>query len=546
VSIEQVVEKALEKDADKRYQQVDELLDDLQSISAGIVPEEIKARLRKAKLLKRKRSILYSGAVGLVIVITVLALTLFTGRTEAIESIAVLPLENLTGDEEQQYVVDSVTDELIGKLQQISGLKRVISRTSVMTFKETDKSLSDIARELNVDAIVEGTVYQVRDSIRVRFQLTDALPEEQNLWSETYERPMRDVLMMYSEVAQVIATELKIGLTQEEETRFADARQVNPESYDAGLKGKSHMVNFTPEGLKIALQYFDLALEIDPNNALAYVGVANVWAIRYQLGMAQRQEAMPLITTPIEKALELDNTLAEAHSMLAAYRCWSEWDWESAEKEWQQALRLNPNLSKAHTSYSLFLCHMGRTEEALPHIELVLKLDPLSPLGHHRYGQVLRYHRRYDDAIAACRKALEIEPNFRIALGGLAEALGLKGMHDEQLAIYRKMYADDAELTMALEDGFEKAGYKGAYRALADLMAEWYGKPGKSVDATDISLNYLNAGDYDLAIDWLEKAYEEHHPYLPFLGLPTYDPLRSDPRFQDLLRKMNLPVDEKE
>jgi TolB-like protein/predicted Ser/Thr protein kinase len=341
-AIEQVVDKALEKDADKRYQQVDELLDDLKSISAGIVPEEIKARLRKAKLLKRKRSILYAGAAGLVIVIAVLALTLFTGRAEAIDSIAVLPLENLTGDEEQQYVVDSVTDELIGKLGQISGLKRVISRTSVMQYKETEKSLSDIARELKVDAIVEGTVYQVGDSIRVRFQLTDALPEEQNLWGETYERPMRDVLMMYSEVAQVIAREIKIGLTQEEETRFADASQVNPESYDAYLKGIAQLDKGTPEGLKIALQYFDLALEIDPNNALAHVGIANVWIFRYQVGMVQRQEAMPLITTPLEKALELDNTLADAHIELGGYRCFTEWDWESAEKELQQTRAGSP------------------------------------------------------------------------------------------------------------------------------------------------------------------------------------------------------------
>jgi len=546
VPIGQVVDKALEKNPDKRYQQIDELLDDLNSISAGIVPEEIKARLRKAKLLKRKRSILYAGAVGLVVVIAVLALTLFTGPAKAIESIAVLPLENLTGDEEQQYVVDSVTDELIGKLQQISGLKRVISRTSVMRYKETEKSLSDIARELNVDAIVEGTVYQVRDSIRVRFQLTEARPEEQNLWSETYERPMRDVLMMYSEVATVIASEIKIGLTQEEETRFADARQVNPESYDAYLNGLAHLDKGTREGLKIALQYFDLALEIDPNNALAHLGITGVWGIRYQAGMVPRQEAMPLITTPIEKALELDNTLADAHAALANHRCWREWDWEGAEREYQQALRLNPNLAGAHAGYSHLLCFMGRKEEALPHIELALELDPLSPGSHNLYGFVLAYNRRYDDAIAAYRTAFEIEPSYMFGLGMLADTLGLVGMYDEQLAIYRKMYANDAELTAALEDGFEKAGNKGAFRAVADLMAERYGKPGKSERAQEIGIWYQHAGDYDLTIDWFEKAYEDHDPNLPYISSPYADSLRSYPRFQDLLRKMNLPVDEKE
>jgi tetratricopeptide (TPR) repeat protein len=185
---------------------------------------------------------------------------------------------------------------------------------------------------------------------------------------------------------------------------------------------------------------------------------------------------------------------------------------------------------------------MGRTGEALPHIERALELDPLNPKCHAFYGMVLFYLHRFDDALAAFHTALDIEPYNWVALGGLTWVLPRKGMYDEQLAINRKIYAYDAELTAALEDGFEKAGNKGAYRALADLMAEWYGNPGKSVRAMEISANYLDAGNYDLAMDWLEKAYEEHDPVLPYLGAPYFDPLRSDPRFQDLLRKMNLPV----
>jgi tetratricopeptide (TPR) repeat protein len=389
-------------------------------------------------------------------------------------------------------------------------------------------------------------VQQAGDRVRIQVRLIDALPEEQNLWGQTYERAMSDVLVMYSEMARAIADKAQINLTADELTRLTSASQVNPESYDAWLKGGLQLNKATPEGLKIAQQYFELALEIDPNNALAHVGISRVWTIRYHFNMTPRQEAMPLIKTPLDKALALDNTLAEAHSMLAAYRWRTEWDWESAEKELQQALRLNPNLSGAHASYSHLLCIMGRTEEALPHIELALELDPLNPTLYNFYGFVLGYNRRYDDAIAAFRTELDIEPNHVFALGGLAVAFGAKGMHDEQLAIWRRVYADDAELTKALEDGFEKAGYKGACRALADLMAEWYGKPGKSVDTTEIARNYLDAGDYDLAIDWLEKAYEAHAPMLPYIGGPLNDPLRSYPRFQDLLRKMNLPVDEKE
>jgi tetratricopeptide (TPR) repeat protein len=209
----------------------------------------------------------------------------------------------------------------------------------------------------------------------------DALPQEQNLWGQTYERAMSDVRMMYSEMARAIADKAQIDLTADELTRLTSASQVNPESYDAYLNGLAHLNKATPEGLKIALQYFDLALEIDSNNALAHIGVSGVWGILYQYGMVPRQEAIPLIKTPIEKALELDNTLADAHGQLAYHKWLHEWDWEGAEKEFQQALRLNPNLADAHNGYSHFLCCMGRIEEALPHSERAVKLGPPKPFS---------------------------------------------------------------------------------------------------------------------------------------------------------------------
>jgi Tfp pilus assembly protein PilF len=351
---------------------------------------------------------------------------------------------------------------------------------------------------------------------------------------------MSDVRVMYGEMARAIADKAKINLTADELTRLTSASQVNPESYDAYLKGRSYLYNRqpTPEERKLAQQYFELALEIDPNNALAHVGIADVWGVR------RGQPA--LMKAAIDKALEIDNTLAEAHETLASYRKWIEWDWEGAEKEFQQALRLNPNLADAHQGYSYLLCFMGRAEEALPHIELALELDPLSPVSHFAYGQVLGfYHRRWGDAEAAFRTALEIEPSFAPALGNLTNVLGEKGMYDEVLAIVRKAYAYDAELTKALEDGFNEAGHKGAARAVADLQADRYGKPGKNVSALDIADLYRAADEYDLAIDWLEKAYEEHDLSLLYIGGSYSDPLplRSNPRFQDLLRKMNLPVD---
>jgi tetratricopeptide (TPR) repeat protein len=307
----------------------------------------------------------------------------------------------------------------------------------------------------------------------------------------------------------------------------------------------SYLRKGTQEGQNIALQYYELASELDPNNALAHVGIASVWTIRH-MGWRPRQEAKLFWKTAIDKALEIDNTLAEAHESLGRYRCWAEWDWKNAENEFQQALRLNPNLADAHQGYSVFLTHMGRPEEALPHMEMALELNPLDPWSYHFYGQILSANRRFDDAIAAFRTALEIAPDFNLALGSMAGPLAAKGMYDEALAVIRKSIADDAERTKALEDGIEKAGYKGAYRAMADLEAELFAKPDKNVSAMHVARLFNTAGEYDLAIDWLEKAYEDHSPGLTYIGTPAWDPLRSNPRIQELLRKMNLPVDEKE
>jgi serine/threonine-protein kinase len=545
VSIGQVIDKALEKNQDERYQQMGDLLDDLKSISAGIIPEEIKIRLRKAKLRRRKRTILYAGAVGLVIVMAVLALTLFTRPAEAIESIAVLPLENLTGDAEQQYVVDSVTDELIGQLGQISGLKRVISRTSVMRYKETDKSLSEIARELKVDAIVEGTVYQVGDSIRVRFQLTDALPEEQNLWGETYERPMSDVLMMYSEVAKVIALELKIGLTQQEETRFAAARQVNPEAYDAYLKGSFQVVKLTRAGLDAAQSYFELALEKDPAYAPALAGIAFVWAGRGQMGMLPAREARERQREAAIRALALDESCVEARFTMACVMAWGDWDWKGAEKEFLRIIKLDPQYVMAHAYYAHLLAIIGRYDEAVTHMELALELDPYNALFHSLYAGVLNFLARYTEAVAAARTALTLQPDLPTGRSQLRLALSALGRHDELLAIQRESASNDPELLAALEKGFAKAGFKGAQKSVANVQAARYGKP-EGVRAITIAGTYFDAGDMDLALHWFEKAFEAHEPNLPYLGRPYWDPLRSDPRFQELLRKMNLPVDERE
>jgi len=406
LSIEQIVDKALEKDANKRYQQVDEMLDDLKSISAGIVPEEIKARLRKAKHGKRKRAMLYGGAAGLVMAAIVIALILFTGPTEAIDSIAVLPLRNQTGDAGQDYFVDGVTDELIGQLAQISGLRKVISRTTVMEYKDVEKPLPEIARELKIDAVVEGTVYQVGEKVRIRLQLIDALPEERNLWAQTYEWAMTDTLAMYGEMSRTILGEIQVKLTAEETARIARAAQVDPEAYEAYLKGQFHLAKMTQPDLENALQYYELALQKDPNFALAHAGISLIWGFRNIMGFSIPEEATTQATAAAQKALELDSNLAEVHYALAIIKTWGEWDWEEAEKAFLRAIELNPNYPDVRVYYSHLLFIKHRPDEAISQVDRALELDPFNALFQSLYGAELMFLHRYDETIEQCRNAL--------------------------------------------------------------------------------------------------------------------------------------------
>jgi serine/threonine-protein kinase len=548
VSIEQVVSKALEKDPDKRYKQAEELLDDLKSISAGIVPEEIKTRLRKAKLRKRKRAFLYGGAAGLVIAAVVIALLFLTGPAEAIDSIAVLPFKNLTGDAEQEYFVDGVTDELIGQLAQISAL-RVISRRSVMRYKESDKSLPEIARELNVDAVVEGTVHQVGESVRIRVQLIDVLPEERNLWAQTYDRAMTDVLAIYGEMARAIVGEIQVKLTAEEETRLASARQVNPEAYEAYLRGSYQWMKFVTSGdLDIAEKYFDLALEKDPSYAPAYAGRAWVWLVRNQWGWSPQEEAGPEAKAAALRAIELDENSAGAHEALALVRTFIDWDWNGAWEPWRRSLELNPNVASAQAVYAHFLMIMGHGEEALIHSERAVVLDPFNPLVRGFHSFVLYSRRRYDEAIAAAREALRFQPDFPIATNALWWIMHeKKGMEREALEAakaFARVTYNDPRIEAALDEGYAQGGYAEAMKrgaeALIARLPETFCLP------SDIAMVYTMAGEKNKALDWLEKGLEIHDPVLPYLGYPCFDDIRPDPRFQDLLRRIGLPVDKKE
>jgi serine/threonine protein kinase/Tfp pilus assembly protein PilF len=537
-TIEQVVSKALEKDPDKRYKKVEELLDDLKSISAGIVPEEIKARLRKEKLRKRKRAILYAGAAAFVIILGVLGLTLFKAPPETIDSIAVLPLENLTGDPEQDYFVDGATDELIGQLGQISAL-RVISRQSVIQYRGSNKPLPEIARELNVDAIVEGSVQQVGDSVRIRLQLIDALPEERNLWGNTYEQAKTDVLMMYGEMARAIADNSKVVITTDEETRLARARQVDPEAYAAYLKGMSHWYKLTQPDLEASLQYFESALELDPDYALAHAGVALVWIGLQQMGAVPPSEAAPKIKEAAQKAIELDDMLPEVHYAWALMKTWTDWDWEGGEKAFLRALELNPNYPDARVYYSNLLCCIGRPDEALEQGERALELDPLNSLFMGIYANTLSILGMFDEAIVQARNALKTSPNDPVAHNILWEAFHHKGLFEEALAEAKAFFlAVGLPISEVMDQGYAKDGYFGAMNAAAETLVSFSRET--YVSPFFIAMVYSFAEDKEKTLEMLEKGYEIRDPNMPYIR--TFRLLHEDPRFQDLLRKMNLPT----
>jgi TolB-like protein/Tfp pilus assembly protein PilF len=502
-----IVERCLAKDPGERYESTEDLASELKT-----VPEKSS---------------------------TVAVLPTAGGAPVTVESIAVLPLRNLSGDPGQEYLADGITEALIIDLAKIGAL-RVISRTSVMVYKGKQKPLPKIARELNVDAVVEGSALRVGERVRITAQLIHA-DSDRLLWAESYERDFKDLLVVQSEAARAIAAEIHVALTPEETKRLASVRPVDPEAHDTYLKGSYHWKNLTLVDIDTAQRYFELALAKDPSYAPAYEGLAWIWAARQQMGITSPDEAGPKAKAAALQAIALDDGSAEAHEALALVKTWTDWDWDGAETEWKRALELNPNAANAHAYYAHYLAIVGRTDEALPHSERALELDPFNALFHGLYAAVLHFQRRQGDAMAAARTALAMQPGHPIACEVLQYALISKGMRDEQLAHQRQRIADDPDSVAAFEQGLAEAGYVGVQRRLADLMAAQYEKSG-GVNATDVGLRYLDADDNERAIDWLEKAYEERDPNLPYVGMPIYDPLRDHPRFQGLLRRMNLPT----
>jgi TolB-like protein/DNA-binding winged helix-turn-helix (wHTH) protein/Tfp pilus assembly protein PilF len=454
-----------------------------------------------------------------------------------IRSLAVLPLESLSVDESQDYFADGMTDELITDLGQISAL-RVVSRTSVMPYKRNRKSLSQIARELNVDAVVEGTVLRSGDRVRITAQLIDA-PEDKHLWAKSYEGDLRDTLALQKEVASAIAEEIRIELTPREQAVLKNAKPVNPEAYEAYLEGRYFWNKRTPEGLKKAVEYFNKAISKDPTYAQAYAGLADSYDLMgdWEYGILTPNEAYPKAKAAAIKALELDNTLSEAHTSLAFSMDVFDWNFGAAEREYKRAIELNPGYATAHHWYADHLSEMGRNAEAIAEMRKAENMDPLSLIISTDLAGVYLIAHLTEQAIEQSRKTVDMDPTFAIAHLELGQALVQKKSYREAIEEFQKAIQLSGSSSAKSNLAYAYAVSNQRNEALK-ILEGLKGLPNR--DASEIALIYVGLGKNDLAMTWLEKAREEHfNPSI--LMRPAFDPLRSDPRFRDFAHSLGLP-----
>src|SRR5262249_39228989 len=432
---------------------------------------------------------------------------------------------------------DGMTDALITDLAQISSLK-VISRTSAMHYKGTRKTLPEIARELNVDAVVEGAVLRSGDRVRITAQLIRTA-SDQHLWAEAFEGELRDALTLQSDVARAITNQIRAKLTQQP-ARLE--RNVSPQAYQLYLKGRYFWNKRTGEGFKTAIQYFDQAIAEQPAYAAAYAGLADSYLLLGGYYVVSQNESIPMARTAAQKALELDSSLADAHATLGLIAMNYDWNWTEAERQYRQAIALNPNYPTAHHWYAEYLTLVGRSEESLAEIQVAQQLDPLSLIISSDRGKYLHMRRQYDGAIAQFRKTLKMDPNYVQAHIYLAFAQIEKHMFAQTIADLEKIrVSDDSRLSVALLIyAYAAVGRRAeAMRTFSELK-RLAGR--EHVDPTCFIVSYLGLGDNEQALSWLEKAYAEHSVALTGMKVaPMYDPLRTDPRFQDLQRRIGLP-----
>ena len=549
-----IISKAIEKDSMLRYRTAAELKAELARLkheTEGKAGAWLALRwwARRATALPKR----WLLALGLSVLFACLAVLvglnvgglrdrLLRGATAPkIQSLAVLPLENLSGDKEQDYFADGMTEELITTLAKISALK-VISRTSAMLYKGSKKPLPQIAKELKVDALVEGSVLREGGQVRITAQLIQA-STDQHLWADSYQRDMRDVLALQSEVARAIVEQIRIKLSPQEEGRLLTARTVKVDAYEAYLKGRSFWDKRDREGVMKGLEQFQRAVKIDPTYALAYAGIADSYVIiggDHWLSPGQTYDKAKAAAL---KALQIDNTLAEAHTSLALIKQ-SEWDWGGAATEYKNALALNPGYATAHQWYSLFLCETGRNEQAAEEARRAGELDPRSRIISLHMGQILYAARQYAEAKRAIQRTLELSPDFFPAREFLGLVYLQEHRFEEGVTELREAATSSSKedsVMAALGYAYALSGREGESQDILNGLKEQ--SRSRYVSPFLIALICVGLGKKGEAFEWLDEAYKQRDSELPWIGVePMFDSLRSDPRFHELLHRMNLPA----
>ncbi len=461
----------------------------------------------------------------------------------AVNSLAVLPLKNLSGDSSQEYFADGMTEAVIGRLSMIRGL-RVISRTSVMHFKDTRMSVPEIAKLLHVDAIVEGSVIREGSRVRVTVQLIRGATDE-HIWADEYQREYRSILALEEEVARTVAQQIKIRLTPQEQVGLAAARAVDPQVHESYLKGRYYLNERTEDAMNKSIAYFQQAIARDPSYALAYCGLADAYALLGFRGGFPSKDALSRAKAAALKAIELDDTLAEPHASLAFIAETHEWDWATAEREYKRALELNPGDARAHHWYAGYLMYVGRFEEGIAEAKRARDLDPLSlPVNNALAGRLL-VAGRVDEALAQLQQTLEMDPHFAPAHQTLGWAyLNMRKNHEAIQEFQQALQlsgTDDKDIMLDLGFAYATVGNQEKARGILAKLKKLHEQG--LIPSGSIAILYGALGELDEAFAWLEKAYEERDPELTYLQVPgrRFAPLRHDARFQQLVHRMGLP-----
>lgn len=541
--LERIVLKCLDKDPARRYQSAKELLVDLRRLDT---PPSVNTGQSRPTTSRRRRIAKPTayGVAGLLIlgvVMTGLNISGWRDRLMAglapprIKSLAVLPLENLSHEPEQEYFADGMTEALITDIAKIRTL-RVTSRTSVMGYKRTNKPLSQIARELNIDAVVEGSVQRAGDRVRIAAQLIDAR-NDRNLWTESYESDFSDVLALQENVARAIAGEIRVQLTSQESANLSKSRTVIPRAYESYLQGRYLWNKRTPEDLNAAINAFNEAIEIDPTYAMAYVGLADSYSLLSVYGEVPPREAMPQAKAAANRALEIDDSLAEAQAALSDIQWAYDWDAQKAEMGFRNAIKLNSNYASAHQWYAVFLSNHGRHGEAIKEIERARELDPLSLIIQANVGFDYYYARQYERAIQTLQRFAEREPNFwvfHLMLGQTYLAMGRLAEATAECQKAKTLSPENVRVSAMLGLAYAKAGREAEARKLMEELLSRSRK--RYVSPALIAIIQIGLGEKNKALDWLDKAKTDRSDWMIFLKTdPLFDPLRGEPRFNDLL-----------